>query len=129
MSDLLQDRYGTGHPRRRIVVIVATTVLGVVFLGWLAWAAWIHSDQNFDAELSAYDVVSAHEAKLKMEISVRHPDPAGSCLIRATAQDHTIVGELTLTVKAMTAAQGHWIPIRTEQRATTVEKVRCTNGP
>lgn len=129
MSDLLQDRYGTGHPRRRLVVIGATTLLAIVFLGWLGWAAWVHSDQAFDAELSAYDVIGPHQAKVKMEISVRHADAAGSCLIRATASDHTIVGELTLTVPQMVAAQGQWIPIRTELLATTVEKVRCTDGP
>ena len=76
--------------------------------------------------MSAYDVVSTHEVKVKLLPELRDADVKGSCLIRATARDHTIVGELNVTAEQLRAADGNWISIRTERRATTVEKVRCS---
>jgi hypothetical protein len=126
VSDLMQDRYGTPSPRRRIVAISATTALAVVFLGWLGWVVWFHSDPAINAELTSYDVVSSHEVKVRIEARFRDSDVEGSCLIRATARDHTIVGESNLTVAQLREANGNWIPITTLSRATTVEKVSCT---
>ncbi|RNL61296.1 DUF4307 domain-containing protein [Nocardioides marmoriginsengisoli] len=126
MSDLMQDRYGAKSPRRRGVAIAATTVLAVVFLGWLGWVAWFHSSPAIAVELSSYDVVSAHEVKVRLESRFGDDDVEGSCLIRATARDHTIVGELNLTVAQIREADGDWIPMTTLSRATTVEKISCT---
>ncbi|MGO4255983.1 DUF4307 domain-containing protein [Marmoricola sp. RAF53] len=126
MSDLLQERYGAAKPGRRLAVIVASTLLAVAFLAWLAWAAWFHSSPALDAELTAYDVTGTHEVKVKVVPQVRDDQVRGTCLVRATAADHTIVGELNLTVADLQEQQGHWIPLRTERRATTVELVRCT---
>jgi hypothetical protein len=125
VSDLLQERYGTGHPRRRVAIIVATTILGVSFISWLAWAAWFQSDPAIRADLTSYDVVSTHEVKVKIEARFRNDHVQGSCLVRATASDHTIVGELNLGVAELKAFDGKWISIRTERRATTVALIRC----
>ncbi|MCW2786503.1 MAG: hypothetical protein JWP74_3020 [Marmoricola sp.] len=108
------------------MIIVASTVLGVVFFGWVAWAAWFNSDTAYDAELESFDVVSTHEVRVKMDIKVSKDHIKGSCLLRATASDHTIVGETNLSVATIVKDQGRWIPIRTERRATTVEKISCT---
>jgi hypothetical protein len=122
----MQDRYGTVNPRRRIVLIVATTVLGAVFLGWLGWVAWFNSDPAIQAELTAYDVVDAHQVKIRVDARFRNDGIDGTCLFRATARDHTIVGELNLSVAQLRAAGDNWIPVTTLSEATTVEKVRCT---
>ena len=122
----MRERYGTESPRRRLVIVVATTVLAIVFLSWLAWVAIFHGSPAIDAELTAYDVVDSHQVKVKLAPELRDEDVKGTCLIRATARDHTIVGELNISAAELRAADGRWIEIRTERRATTVEKVRCT---
>lgn len=125
MSDVLQERYGTGHPRRRIVLIVATSVLAVTFISWLAWAAWFHSDPAIDADLTSYEIVGTHEARARVQARFRNADVDGSCLLRATARDHTIVGELNVSAAELRTNRGKWISVRTEREATTVELVRC----
>ena len=121
----MQERYGTGHPRRRIVLIVASAVLGVTFISWLAWAAWFHSDPAIDASLTSYEVVSDHEARAKVAARFRDADVQGSCLLRATARDHTVVGELNVTADQLRRSRGAWIPVRTEREATSVSLVSC----
>ena len=122
----MRERYGTVSPRRRTVVVVATTVLAMVFLTWLAWVAIFHADPALDAEVTSFDPVDAHQVKVRLDTRFRDDDVRGSCLVRATARDHTIVGEANLSAADLRAAGSGWIPVRTERRATTAEVVRCT---
>ena len=121
----LSDRYGTGRPRRRVLPIVLGGVLVAVLLVWAVWAG-LGSRPAIDAELSAYDVVSTHEVRVKINAHFRDDHTEGSCLVRATAEDHTVVGELNLTADELRAAGNSWIAVRTERRATTATLVRCT---
>ena len=121
----MRERYGTDKPRRRMVIVVATTVLAIVFLTWVAWIAIFHSNPAIDAQVTAYKVVDAHRVDVKLDAQLSNDKLKGTCLIRATAQDHSIVGELNISVAKLLSSEGQWIPIRTERRATTVEKVRC----
>jgi hypothetical protein len=122
----MAQRYGTDRPRRRALVVAVVAVVAAAFLAWVAWAAWFHSDPAIDASVSSYDVVSAHETRIKVAAQFRDADVDGSCLVRATAKDHTIVGELNLTVAELREAKGTWIAVRTEREATTITLVRCT---
>lgn len=121
----MAERYGTTSPRRRKVLIVATTVLAAVFLGWLAWVAWVHSTPAIRAEVQSFDVVDAHQVRVRLASRIAD-DATGSCLLRATARDHTVVGERNVSVAEIRAAAGDWIAITTFNRADSVEKVRCT---
>lgn len=122
----MQERYGTASPRRRMVLRVATSVLAIVFLGWLGWVVWFHSDPAIEAEMQAFKVIDAHHVQVRLASRFRDADVEGSCLIRATARDHTIVGERNVTVAEIRAAGGDWISITTLNRADSVETVRCT---
>lgn len=126
MSDVMLERYGAASPRRRMVLRVATTVLAIVFLGWLAWVIGFHSDPAIETEVQAYEVIDAQHVQVKLASRFRDSSVEGTCLIRATARDHTIVGERNLTVTEIRAADGDWISIKTLNRADSVEKVRCT---
>ncbi|MCZ4499642.1 MAG: hypothetical protein JWQ74_2195 [Marmoricola sp.] len=125
MSDLTQ-RYGAPSTARRRTLIVVSTVVSALFLGWLTWVVLFHSSPAIQAELNSYDVVSAHETRIKVDGEFRDDQVDGTCLFRATAEDHTIVGEINLTVAQIRAAQGQWIPLTTLNTATTVEKISCT---
>jgi hypothetical protein len=72
-------------------------------------------------------VVDSHQVQVKVSARLRDADTAGSCLVRATAEDHTVVGELTLTAAQLRADSGHWVAVRTERRATTAAVVRCSD--
>lgn len=128
MNDLPQERYGAARPGRRLGVIIASTLLAVAFLAWVGWAAWFHGDRAIEADVSAYDITGTHEVRVKVDARIRDDQVRGTCLVRATAQDHTVVGELNLTVEQIQEQKGRWIPIRTERKATTVELVRCTES-
>jgi len=121
----MADRYGADRPGLRRLGIAIGSVLVAALLGWAVWAALgTGSSSGVDADVTSYDVVSAHEVRVK--VAVRSPDTDGTCLLRATAEDHTVVGELNLTADQLRAATGSWIPLRTERRATTAALVRCT---
>jgi hypothetical protein len=126
VSDVMQERYGTASPRRRVVLRVVTGLLAIVFLGWLAWVVIFHSDPAIEAELKAYDVIDAHQVDVRLATRFRDDDVEGSCLVRAFALDHTVVGERNITVAELRAADGDWISITTFSRANAVETVRCT---
>lgn len=120
----LTDRYGTGRQRRPLPIVLGA-LLVLALLVWAVWAG-IGSRPAIDAELTSYDVVSTHEVRVKISAHFRDTDTTGSCLVRASAEDHTVVGELNLTAEELRAATGRWISLRTERRATTATLVRCT---
>jgi len=127
----LAERYGRGRPRqqtqRRILVAVLAVLVVGGLLAWGVWAAVLNADKSLSAEVSSFDVVDAHQVRVRVTAHLRDADTTGSCLLRATARDHTSVGELTLTAAQLRASSGSWIPIRTERRATTASVVRCSD--
>jgi hypothetical protein len=123
----LAERYGADRPRRRGLGIAAAAVLVTALLVWAAWAAWFQDKPSIEANVTAYDVVSTHEVRVEVAVHFRDAHPHGSCLLRASAKDHSIVGELNLTAEELRDARGSWISIRTERRATTATLVRCTD--
>jgi hypothetical protein len=122
----MEDRYGTASPRRRMALIAATTVLGVVFLGWVIWAAWLHANPEIDAAVASFDISSDHAVQVQIDAQIRDDRVRGTCLLRASASDHTVVGELVVTVGQLRAQQGRFFTVRTERLATTVELVSCS---
>ncbi|MCW2754772.1 MAG: hypothetical protein JWQ32_2183 [Marmoricola sp.] len=125
MSDL-QQRYGTPSRTRRGTLIVVSTLICALFLGWLGWAIWFRSNPAIEADIASFDVVNVHQVRIKIQTRFRDESVVGSCLFEATAADHTIVGDLNLTVQQMRSAGGNWIPLRTFDRATTVQRMSCT---
>ena len=121
MSTDLADRYGTERRWRRPVLVTAVAVVAAVFLGWLAWAMWFHSTPKAESELTAYRVLDEHRASADVDV---HLDAATDpqCRLRAYADDHTVVGEMTFTPRE----GGNTVDVRTERLATSVELVGCT---
>lgn len=119
-ADLLAERYGRRGPGRGVIAFAI--VVSGLFLGWLAWATWLHSTPRVESELLGYDVTDDHEATARVEVALHAGADGVRCLVRATSVDHTPVGELS------------WRPtdgrndvtIRTERLATSVELVGCT---
>ena len=117
----LSDRYGTRRPRRRVLVLALSCILGIGFLIWLGWVMWFHSTPQVTSELSTYDVVDTHTAQVVVTVSLEDGADA-TCKVRALAADHVAVGELNFTPNP----GRNEVTIRTERGANTVELVGCT---
>ena len=121
--DTLAERYGARAPWRRIALIVASSVLVVAFLVWLAWTIWGHSTPLVTSELETWSVEDEHTAVAVLIVQLDDGVEA-TCTLRAFAEDHTIVGELAFSPDPATRRQVQ--EIRTERRATSVTSLGCT---
>ena len=121
----LADRYGAPAPWRRRALIGASAVVVAAFLGWLAWSTWAQVTPAVESDLVGYAVKGEHEATAKVAVQFGDDSVRATCLLRAYAEDHSVVGELSFT-PAHDAAQPIEETVRTERRATSVELVGCT---
>jgi len=121
----LGDRYGAARPWRRRGVIVASALLAVAFLAWLAWTAWSASTPQVESDLVSYKVEGEHAASAKVQVQLRDDDVEAACLLRAYAEDHAVVGELSFKPRPG-QSQPVKETVRTERRATSVTLVGCT---
>jgi hypothetical protein len=112
----LSTRYATKRrPRWFWPAITAVGVsIGVGFALWIALQS-----TPVTATVHGYDVVDAHHVTVSLNIS--RPDPiAVECTVYAQAQDHSIVGEKTVTVPSSKAHNVRFtIDIKTERKAVT----------
>ena len=124
-QDTLGERYGAPSPFRRRAAIAASVALGVVFAVWLGWTVYEHATPQVTSELETFSVEDDHHVTAVLVVSLDSADVEASCTLRAYAEDHSTVGELTFTpdpAKGKRQLQ----TIRTERRATSVEKIGCT---
>jgi hypothetical protein len=124
-SQDLAERYGAPARSRRVAVYAGCALLAAVALAWLAWATLSHAQPPVDSALVSFDAVDQHTATALVEVSVRDDATDVACLLRAYAEDHSVVGELAFEPAP---ADGPRLErsIRTERLATSVELVGCT---
>lgn len=119
----LADRYGAPAPWRRRALLGVSVALAAAFLGWVGWTIWAQSTPAVESALVGYDVVDEHAVVVTVQIDLADDDVVATCLLRASAEDHTVVGELSFTPTASGRTEQ---TVRTERRATSVERVGCT---
>lgn len=121
----LDERYGRSHRGRQPLTVVAVVALAAVLLGWLLWAAWVHSNGDVRAGLRTFDVVSEHQVKIEIEID-RSSGASVQCTLRAQSEDHAIVGEDVVTIPAGDAGSLRFTAaLTTERRATAATVSGC----
>jgi hypothetical protein len=124
--DLL-ERYGARPGARRPLLVGVVALVAVLGLVWLAWVMLFHGRPAVSSDLVGFDVAGEHAATARYTVARRDDDVTASCLLRAYADDHSVVGELTVPVgpdePTTTTLRS---TVRTERRATTVELVGCT---
>ena len=122
MTTDLTDRYGAPARWRRPAAVGLAVFLAVVGLTWLGWTAWFHGSPDVRSEVVTFEVTSDHQVEARVDVQLEDGVEA-SCRVRALAEDKTTVGEL-----AFTPVDGpNEVVIRTERRATSVEKLGCTS--
>ena len=124
-QDTIAERYGAPAPWRRRALVSASVALAVVFLVWLAWSVYEHATPQVTSELETFSVEDDHTVTAVLVVSLDSSDVKASCTLRAYAEDHTTVGELTFTPDP-SKGRRQVQTIRTERRATSVESIGCT---
>lgn len=122
-QDLMAQRYGAPAPWRRRAAVIATVVLAVVAGLLVAWTAWTHATPEARSELVGFTVTDEHEVVADVQVQLSERASGVQCVLRALAEDKSAVGEAVFTPDASGRLR---VPIRTERRATAVEKVGCT---
>ena len=122
----LAERYGTRSRARRPLFVAGVALLAVAGLGWLLWVVLFHGRPQVTSEMVGYEVAGQHRTVAHFTVVRRAADVEASCLLRAFADDHSVVGELTVPVTSGPLAATHSVAVRTERRATTVDVVGCT---
>lgn len=126
MTDLA-ERYGAPSVNRRKAVVAVVVLLAGAALAWLAWVMLVHGRPLVQSDLVGFDPVDDHEVSVRFAVVRRDEDVEASCLLRAVAADHTIVGELDVPVgPGGDTSQTVERSVRTERAATSVEVVGCT---
>jgi hypothetical protein len=126
VTDVMSERYGAPSRRRQRAVVIGSAVLGVVALAWLAWAVWFQSTPQVQSKLQTFAVLDAHEVSATVYVRLGSDDVKASCLLRAYAEDHAVVGELDFSVTGRAGTRTVERDFRTERGATTVDLVGCT---
>jgi hypothetical protein len=125
----LAERYGTDRPVRRRLVILGVALLAAAGLGWLVWVVLFHGRPLAESTLVSFDVVDPNRAVATVTVVRRSDDVRASCLLRAHASDHSIVGEVSFSVGASRPATATFAQdIRTEREATSVSLLGCSAG-
>jgi hypothetical protein len=129
-QDSLTERYGTPSPVARRALVTVVVVVAAAFLGWLGWTAFFHGDPQVSSELVTFTVDDEHQVTARVDVRIDDEDVVATCLLRAIAEDHTVVGEVHFDVTAADLEDGHVLEqvIRTERRATSVDQVGCTTA-
>ncbi|CAN5437340.1 hypothetical protein BH10ACT10_BH10ACT10_03890 [soil metagenome] len=122
----LAERYGTPSRHRRPLVIAGVAALALVGLAWLLWVVLFHGRPQVTSEMVGFDIDGQHAAVARFTVVRRDATVPASCLLRAYADDHSVVGELTVPVDSTVEAVNLSSTVRTERRATTVDLVGCT---
>lgn len=124
----------TGRPgrypqrrRRRPLVIVAVAVLAAVGVGWLIWAASVHSQPSVSGAVHVWHVRSDTEATFTLTVERPDPSVGVSCRVIAQATNFETVGEKTITLgPGRDRLTDVTDSLRTIRRATSVSVSGCT---
>jgi hypothetical protein len=118
----IAQRYAAQPSTWPRVFAVIGAVLVVSLGGWFVWAVWVHATPSVTSSLVTWQIVDEHTATATLEVDLDADAENPSCLLRAYAEDHTVVGDAPFRPED----GRNEVSIRTERMATSVEKIGCT---
>jgi hypothetical protein len=127
MTDL-EQRYRGPSRAARVVALVAVVAMVASGVGFVGWSVFFHSSPQVSSRLITYRIVDEHEATADIAVVRESQFTEAACRLRAVAEDHTVVGEVSVPVVDGPEERTLRVPIRTERRATGVELVGCTTA-
>jgi len=124
---LLAERYGTGRRRSGRIAMIVGLAVSVLFLSWLGWATWDHARPVLSSEFVGFTVLDTHRVEARFDVRRKDDQATGTCVLRALAEDHSLVGELRVPIEPSDRLQVRMTRvIQTEREATSVELQGCT---
>jgi Domain of unknown function (DUF4307) len=127
MTDL-EQRYRGPSRGARVVALVAVVAMVASGVGFVGWSVFFHSSPQVSSRLITYRIADEHEATADIAVVRESQFTEAACRLRAVADDHTVVGEVSVPVVDGPEERTLRVPIRTERRATGVELVGCTTA-
>jgi len=128
LSPELAERYGAPPRARRPLLLGIVAVLAVAGVVWVAWVFAFHGRPEVTSQIVAYRIGGEHAATATFTVVRRDTDVSASCLLQAQAEDHSVVGELTVPVTSGAKSVRLEKTLRTERRAATVLLVGCNTA-
>jgi len=122
----LQERYGRPRAATRVLALVLIVALVASGVGFLAWAVLFQSSPKVTSQLPTWEVRDDHTIVATLSVDRESQFTEATCRLRAISADHAVVGEVDVPVTDGPASQTMEVEIRTERRATTVERIGCT---
>lgn len=109
-------RYGTRTRRPWLFPVIATVGIAV----GIVWAVWATTaDKPFSARLYGYEVISERKTTVKLDIYRSKPREL-ECTVQAQAENHSVIGERTITIPSSARKTIRTTTtITTERRAVT----------
>lgn len=127
--DLMRQRYGhKEHPRSWKVIAL---LLATVFLPWLAWSAWHHSNPEIRVTLISFQNESAKSIDITYLVERRDPSRKLTCTLLARDIDKNVVGEVEQLIPASKLRQQSFtttIPARIAPVNAAVLNCRASQG-
>ena len=88
---VMADRYGIQEKKRwKLPAVIAT----LVFIPWLIWSAWHHSNPAFRSTLVSFQNEKQGSLDITYIIERRDPSRAITCTLVARDIDKNVVGEI-----------------------------------
>jgi hypothetical protein len=109
-----------------LALAAAAAVLAAAVVAWLVWVMSFHGSPQVTSQIVGYQVRGQHTVAATFTVVRRDPGVRASCLLRAVAADHAVVGELAVAVTSGPATQRVRSTVRTERAATSVELLGCS---
>jgi Domain of unknown function (DUF4307) len=122
----LAERYGAPSRARRPLVVATAVVLAVAAAAWLVWVMTSHARPEVTSQMVGFDVRDEHAVTATFTVVRRDAAVRASCVLRAVAADHAVVGQLAVAVTSGPATQRVHARLRTERSATSVELMGCS---
>ena len=128
MSDLTH-RYGSPRRGQRTLVLAVVALVVTAGLAWLVWAIVLNSSPQVRSAIISFDVRGQHQAVARYSVVRSSREVRASCLLRAYAEDHSVVGERNVAVGPEHPASATLTSsVRTEREATSVDLIGCTTA-
>ncbi len=102
------------------------SVLAAAAAVWLAWVVLFHGRPEVTSQMVGYHVHGEHSVTASYTVVRRDAGVRASCLLRALAEDHSVVGERTVPVTSGPTAVQLRSSVRTERKAGSVQLVGCS---
>jgi Domain of unknown function (DUF4307) len=122
----LAERYGAPSRARRPLAVATAAVLALAAVAWLAWVMTSHARPEVTSQMVGFHVRDDHAVTATFTVVRRDTAVRASCVLRAVAADHAVVGELAVPVTSGPTTQRVHSTLRTERSATSVELVGCS---